>query len=57
MKDATINLKKTNKVDVKKPKEIPKRIECDFYSPQEMELYKYCKGYVTAEDHSHQTLW
>jgi hypothetical protein len=41
----------------KQSQEIPKRIECEHYAPHEMELYKFCKGYVTAEDHSHQTLW
>lgn len=51
---------KSPKNDGKELNNVPtKRIECDFYAPHEMELYKYCRGYVSAsEDHSgHNNLW
>lgn len=51
---------KSPKVDGKDARPVPtKRIECDHYAPHEMELYKYCRGYVSAtEDHScHNNHW
>lgn len=42
--------KKLRKGVIKETAHIQKtrRIECDYYSPEEIELYKYCKGYVPS---------